>query len=107
MLTQEIHLEAIKAARTAVAEHRIKHGDRFFGCGFAWVTSYEKGNTKLGKSFIKQGFTKSYDGGFQFWDPASTGSQCVVEKECGAEAYCATVRKYLPEVKLYSNSRLD
>jgi len=107
MLTAEIHNEAIQAAQFAVQVHRSKHPNGFFGCGFAWVTCYEKGNTKLGKSFIKQGFTKSYDGGFKFWDPANTGGQCIVEKEVGAEAYCQTVLKYLPEVKLYANSRLD
>jgi len=107
MLTPEIHKEAIQAAQDAVQAHRAKHGNNFFGCGFAWVTCYEKGNTKMGKSFIKQGFTKSYDGGYKLWDPANTGGQCIVEKEAGAEAYCATVRKYLPEVKLYANSRLD
>jgi len=108
MLTIEIHNEAVQAAKDAVAAHRQKHPNGFFGCGFAWVSSYEKGNTKLGKSFAKNGgFTKSYDGGWKLWDPASTGGQCIVEKEAGAEAYVKTVKKYLPEVRLYANSRLD
>jgi hypothetical protein len=108
MLTIEIHEEAIQAAHDAVNQHRAKHGNKFFGCGFAWVTSYEKGNTKLGKSFVKiGGFDKSYDGGYKLWDPANTGSQCIVEKEEGARAYVDTVKKYLPGIKLYANSRLD
>lgn len=107
MLTAEIHQEAIQAAHNAVAKHRAQHPNGFFGCGFAWVTSYEKGNTKIGKSFIKQGFTKSYDGGWKLWDPANTGGQCIVEKEEGARAYVDTVKKYLPGIKLYANSRLD
>lgn len=107
MLTAEIHNEAVQAAKDAVSAHRQKHPNGFFGCGFAWVSVYERGNTKMGKSFIKQGFTKSYDGGYKLWDPASTGGQCIVEKEMGAEAYVNTVKKYLPEVKLYANSRLD
>ena len=108
MLTPEIHQEALKAAKVAVAEHRIKHPNKFFGCGFAWVHCYKKGNTKLGKSFAKVGgFTKAYDGGYKLWDPADTGSQCIVEKEEGAQAYVETVRKYMPEVKLYASSRLD
>ena len=107
MLTAEIHQEAIQAAHSAVANFRNKYPNQFFGCGFAWVTCYEKGNTKLGKSFIKHGFSKSYDGGYKLWDPANTGSQCIMEKEEGARAYVDTVRKYLPEVKLYANSRLD
>lgn len=107
MLTAEIHQEAVQAAKDAVSAHRQKHPNGFFGCGFAWVSVYERGNTKMGKSFIKQGFTKSYDGGWKLWDPANTGGQCIVEKEMGAEAYVNTVKKYLPEVKLYANSRLD
>jgi hypothetical protein len=108
MLTVEIHNKAIEAAKMAVAKHRSEHPNGFFGCGFAWVVSYEKGNTKLGKSFVKNGgFSKSYSGGYQLWDPANTGSQCIVEKEEGARAYVDTVKKYLPEVKLYANSRLD
>jgi len=107
MLTVEIHNEAVQAAKDAVSAHRQKHPNGFFGCGFAWVSVYERGNTKMGKSFIKQGFTKSYDGGYKLWDPANTGGQCIVEKEMGAEAYVNTVKKYLPEVKLYANSRLD
>ena len=108
MLTPEIHNEAVQAAKAAVAEHRIKHPNEFFGCGFAWVHCYEKGNTKLGKSFAKVGgFSKAYDGGYKLWDPANTAGQCIVEKELGAEAYVDTVKKYLPDVKLYANSRLD
>jgi hypothetical protein len=108
MLTAEIHQEALQAAHDAVQAHRQKHPNGFFGCGFAWVTSYEKGNTKLGKSFVKfGGFSKSYDGGYKLWDPANTGGQCIVEKEEGAQAYVNTVKKYLPEVRLYANSRLD
>jgi hypothetical protein len=108
MLTVEIHQEAIQAAQQAVQEHRAKHGNKFFGCGFAWVTSYEKGNTKLGKSFVKNGgFSKSYDGGYKLWDPANTAGQCIVEKEVGADAYVQTVKKHLPGIKLYANSRLD
>jgi len=108
MLTVEIHEEAIQAAHDAVRAHRAKHGNKFFGCGFAWVTSYEKGNTKFGKSFVKNGgFSKSYDGGYKLWDPANTGSQCIVEKETGAQAYVDVIRKYFPEAKVYANSRLD
>lgn len=108
MLTVEIHQEAIQAAHDAVAKHRAQHPNGFFGCGFAWVTSYEKGNTKVGKSFVKHGgFSKSYDGGYKLWDPANTGSQCIVEKEEGARAYVDTVKKHLPGIKLFANSRLD
>jgi len=107
MLTAEIHQEAILSAQTAVALHRVKYGNRFTGCGFAWVECYEKGNTKMGKSFKAQGFDKSYTGGYKFWDPANTGGQDITEKEVGAQAYVDTVKQYLPDVKLYVGSRLD
>jgi len=107
MLTKEIHNEAIQAAKTAVADLRAKHGRRFTGCGFAWVDAYVKGNTKLGKSFIAQGFSKSYTGGYSLWDPAQTDDQDITEKEVGAQAYVDVICKYMPEVKIYTGSRLD
>ena len=40
------------------------HGDGY-PCGFAWVQSYVKGNTKEGKALKALGFKKSYTGGYK------------------------------------------
>tara|TARA_B100001057_G_C22086354_1_gene657778 strand:- start:97 stop:420 length:324 start_codon:yes stop_codon:yes gene_type:complete len=107
MLTESIHNEAVKAAEQATANFITKHKDRFFGCGFAWVTSCYKGNTKIGKSFINQGFTKSYNGGYQLWNPSGNHTQDIAAKEAGVDAYIDTVKKHLPGINLYAGSRLD
>ncbi len=107
MLTEAIHNEAVKAAEQATANFLTKHNGQFYGCGFAWVSSYYKGNTKLGKSFAKQGFKKSYSGGYQLWNPSGNPTQDIAAKEAGVDAYIATVKKHLPGIELYAGSRLD
>lgn len=107
MLTAEIHKLATRNAEIATQDYIRKHGEHPFNCGFAWVTAFVKGNTKLGKSFIAQGFNKSYTGGYQLWNPSGNCTQDVSAKEAGVEAYIKTVETYLPDVKLYEGSRLD
>ena len=106
MLTFELHTKAVAAAEQATNDHIDKYGEHD-ACGFAWVTAYVKGNTKLGKSFIAQGFDKAYGGGWQLWNPSNSYTQSVSAKEAGADAYVRTVRAELEDVKLYANSRLD
>ena len=107
MLTIEIHNEAVQEAAQATANYLDTVGEHPFNCGFAWVTADVKGNTKVGKSFIAQGFEKSYNGGFQIWNPSGNYTQDVGAKMAGADAYVATVKKYFPEAPLYTGSRLD
>ena len=107
MLTEQIHNEAVQNAAQATAQYLDTFGEHQFNCGFAWVTANVKGNTKVGKSFIAQGFEKSYNGGFQIWNPSGNYTQDVGAKMAGANAYVATVKKYLPEAPLYTGSRLD
>ena len=106
MLTTELHNKALKAAETATADYVSKYGEHD-ACGFAWVTAYVNGASKLGKSFKAQGFTRAYGGGWQLWNPSNSWTQSVSAKEAGADAYVRTVRAELPDVKLYANSRLD
>ena len=107
MLTEQIHNEAVQNAAQATQQYLDTVGEHPFNCGFAWVTANVKGNTKVGKSFIAQGFEKSYNGGFQIWNPSGNYTQDVGAKMAGADAYVDTVKKYLPEVSLMVNSRLD
>jgi hypothetical protein len=83
-----------------------QHGDRD-ACGFAWVTVFEKGSTKLGKALIANGFSKSYDGGLQLWNPAKSGTQSISALEAGADAFVAVMRNTFPDMKVYSGSRMD
>ena len=103
-----IHQQALNAARQATnkfLQERLGGKDNY-PCGFAWVTIYEKGSTKLGRALTKLGFSKAYTGGLQLWNPAGTPLQNVDAKEAGAEAYAQVIRDQLG-VKCYAGSRLD
>lgn len=107
MLTREIHQEAIESAREAASNYFKSNGEHPFNCGFSSVVAVVKGNTKLGKSFIKQGFEKHYGGGYYLWNPSDNMSQDLSVKAAGTNAYIAVINKYMPDVKLYPNNRLD
>jgi hypothetical protein len=96
--------EAYKAAMEFFYD-RLGGKDQY-ACGFAWVTVYEKGSTKLGKALIEAGFRKSYTGGLQLWNPSGMGVQNVDTLEAGAEAAAKFLEQMLG-VKAYAGSRLD
>lgn len=103
-VTNVIH-EARNAAATATEQFLAQHGDRD-ACGFAWVTVYEKGSTKLGRALLKSGFSKAYGGGLQWWNPSGAFTQAITAKEVGAEAAARVLTERLG-VKAYAGSRLD
>ena len=47
MLTRELHNKALVAAETATTDYINKYGEHD-ACGFAWVTAYVNGASKLG-----------------------------------------------------------
>ena len=77
---QTVVLEAVAEAAKATEDFLAKHGDRD-ACGFAWVTVYEKGSTKMGRALLKSGFSKAYGGGLQMWNPSGSWTQCITAKE--------------------------
>ena len=77
-----------------------------YACGFAWVTVYERGNTKLGRALKEAGFRPAYGGGMQLWNPSGLGVQNVDTLEAGAEAAAKFLEQMLG-VKAYAGSRLD
>jgi hypothetical protein len=97
--------QAHAAAATATEQFLAQHGDRD-ACGFAWVTVYEKGSTKLGRALIKAGFRKAYSGGLQWWNPSGSYTQAITAKEVGAEAAAKVLREQLG-VEAYAGSRMD
>ena len=96
--------EAHRAASKFFQE-RLGGRDQY-ACGFAWVTVYEKGSTKLGRALIEAGFRKSYSGGLQLWNPSGLGVQNVDTLEAGAEAAAEFLKQALG-VEAYAGSRLD
>ena len=103
-IVAEAQTEARKAAEQFF---QTKLGGRDqFACGFAWVTVYEKGSTKLGRALIEAGFRKAYGGGLQLWNPSGMMVQNVDTLEAGAEAAAEFLTETLG-VKFYAGSRLD
>lgn len=98
--------EAGIQARTAAKQAYEKHGDRD-ACGFAWVNVWKvRSNSKLGKALQAAGFSKSYNGALQLWNPSKMGVQSVGILEAGAEAYAKVLVEKLG-VEAYAGSRLD
>ena len=100
---EQAKIEANLAARKFFQE-RLGGVDQY-ACGFAWVTVYEKGSTKLGRALIEAGFSKSYSGGLQLWNPSGMGVQNVDTKEVGADAAAEVFKRY--GFNATSGSRLD
>ena len=99
--------EAAHQARTATKDFLAKHGDRDC-CGFAWVTVYDvRSNSKLGKALAGYGFSKSYTGGLQLWNPSGNPTQSITAKEEGARAYANVLKAKLGLEKVYAGSRMD
>ena len=96
--------EASRAANKFFQE-RLGGRDQY-ACGFAWVTVYEKGSTKLGRALKEAGFRPAYGGGLQLWNPSGMYVQNVDTLEAGAEAAAEFLTQALG-VKAYAGSRLD
>ena len=102
---QSAVLEAVAEAAKATEDFLAKHGDRD-ACGFAWVTVYEKGSTKLGRALKAVGFKPAYGGGLQLWNPSGHGTQSMSVKEAGAQAYADVLRSFGID-KAYAGGRAD
>lgn len=102
---ESIHNTASAAAEQAAQDYIAKHGEDWY-CGFAWVTVYEKGSTKLGRALKRVGFRPAYGGGLQLWNPSGHGTQSMSVKEAGAHAYAEVLRKAGIE-RAYAGSRAD
>lgn len=99
------HQVACGEARAEAKVLEQIHGDGY-PCGFAWVQSYVKGNTKEGKALKAVGFKKSYSGGYQLSNPGETYVQNMLIKEQVCEKYVEIFGK-LTGIKLYVSSRMD
>ena len=97
--------EAQQAAAQAAQDYIRQHGEDWY-CGFAWVTVYEKGSTKLGRALLKSGFKKAYGGGLQMWNPSGHGTQSMSVKEAGAYAAAKILKERLG-VTAYAGGRAD
>ncbi len=98
--------QAKQAAEQAAVTAYAQIGERD-ACGFAWVTVYKvRSNSKLGKVLAEAGFSKSYTGGLQLWNPSGHGTQSIGVKEAGAIVYAGYLKSQLG-LEAYAGSRLD
>jgi hypothetical protein len=106
-LVQDACEEASLEARKAAKAFFDKHGDRD-ACGFAWVDVYGvRSNSRLGKTLQSFGFSKSYTGSLQLWNPSKAGVQSISILEAGADAYAKVLKDKLGLERVYSGSRMD
>ena len=109
-IMQEARGAAATAAQSFLDDWNASTGGNQYGepmyCGFAWVNIYGvKGNTKLGRAMKTAGYTKSYDGSIQIYNPAGYGGQSMDVKEHGAQAAAKVFESY--GFKAYMGSRAD
>jgi hypothetical protein len=110
MTEEEIIIRAVElgrqAARKATQDFLDANGDRD-SCGFAWVTVYTDGRSRVGRALMKAGFKKMYgQKGLQMWNPSGHLTQALTAKEVGAEAMARELRTRLG-LEAYPDSRLD
>ena len=97
--------EAQAAASQKTAEYLAKYGDGW-PCGFAWVWTNAKGNTKIGKALLAAGFQKHSGGGLSWWNPSGSFTQNMDAKEEGARAAARILRERLG-IEASAQSRMD
>ena len=97
--------EAQSAASVKTAEYLREYGDGF-PCGFAWVWTNARGNTKIGKALMAAGFQKAYGGGLQWWNPSGNHTQNMDAKEAGAREAARVLREKLG-IEASAQSRMD
>jgi hypothetical protein len=105
----EIHNQATWAAAQAACKffnERLGGRDQY-SCGFAWVEVPEvRGNTRLGKTLAKVGFSKTYGRkGMTLWNPSGHPCQNVDTKFHGAVAYAKVLEQH--GIRAIAMDRLD
>lgn len=102
---KEIHQEALSAAISAEKQFVEKYGQTPY-CGFAWVKFYIDGRSAIAKQLLKEGIvSKSWNYGYDVWNPTGNPTQSMDVKEIGSEAYASVWKKH--GVKCYMESRAD
>ena len=104
---EQVQVGKVLANKASAKFFQEKLGGRDqFACGFAWVTVHGvRSNSKQGKELAKEGFSKSYTGGLQLWNPSGMYVQNVDTLEAGAEAMAEYLRSL--GLEAYAGSRLD
>jgi len=86
--------EARAAAHRATSEYISANPGQWYPCGFAWVSVRERGNTKLGRALLSNGFRKAYEGGLQLSNPSENPTQWMDAKIVGARAFADVLSRH-------------
>lgn len=110
MTEEEIIIRAVEsgraAARQATQDYLDANGDRGC-CGFAWITVYTDGRSRVGRALKKAGFEKMYgQPGLQMWNPSGHLTQVLTAKKYGAQAMAQELRTRLG-VEVHAGGRED
>lgn len=97
--------EAQAAASKKTADYLRENGDGF-PCGFAWVWTNTKRNTKIGRALLAAGFQKHHSGGLSWWNPSGSFTQNMDAKEAGAREAARVLREKLG-IEASAQSRMD
>ena len=98
--------KAEAAAQEATKQYINQYGEAPYNCGFAWIETKVRGNSKVGKMLKEQGFRKPLVGtGLSLWNPSKSCTQDMSALRAGAEAYAAVLSE--AGIEVYARSRLD
>lgn len=103
VVLDEARVAAVNASNAAY----IMAGGDGGCCGFAWCTVYKvRSNSKMGKLLAEYGFSKSYSGGLQLWNPGESMVQNIDIKLSGAQAMARILTEQLG-LEAFAGSRVD
>lgn len=100
-----IYKEALVAAQKATRDHIATNPSQWFPCGFAWV-NITPARGKFVNYLKEQGVgRKSYEKGYDIWNPSGHGTQWMDAKYEGAKAFVDVLRKH--GINAQALSRMD
>ena len=103
----KLHNTATQAAVEACQAVEERHGGQFaWPCGFAWV-NIRPATQLFARRLKKEGIVKSrsWQGGYDIWNPSNNSTQSMDAKEAGARAYARVLQAN--GIHAYAQSRMD
>ena len=102
----KLHNTATQAAVEACQTVEEERGGQWWPCGFAWV-NVRPATQPFARWLKKEGIVKSrsWQGGYDIWNPSNNSTQSMDAKEAGARAYARVLQAN--GIHAYAQSRMD
>lgn len=100
--------EAFQAAKAASMKMVTENPEVWYPCGFAWV-KIKPARGPLVK-FLKDnklGRTDDFEGGFVVYNPGGGSTQWMDAKAAGADAFVQVIKNKFPNVRAFTQTRMD